>query len=306
MYNYNHLFYFYTVARLGGIMKAAQYLHIAQPSLSTQIKALEAHTHRILFKKVGRGLALTQDGEVLYSICRKMFDHVEDLHNFLLSKESRMQKRIRIGVGDELERPFVVNLIQRIFRTSLKNQKTQVSMRSGKHRVLLEQLRWRELDVLLSNHSAHGDDFTVLAEIPMPVIAVAAPKVVKPYRKSTARETLAKRLQQLDLGLVLPMEDQKLRVETEIYLQKARIRQTMVFESDILAAVVRATVEGLGVAFLPKPYIQKELTSGSLVKLNESQKLWTHSIYQIIHKKRQLDFINTDIRDYFRIYKDKT
>jgi len=305
MFNFNHLFYFFTVARLGGMTKAAQHLHIAQPSLSTQIKALEAHTNRVLFKKSGRGLALTQDGEILYSICRKMFEPIDELEHFLTSMKSPLQNRIRIGVADELERPFVVNLIHRIFRSNLLKKSAHISMKSDKHRVLMEQLRAREIDVLLSNYSAYGDDFSVIAEIPMPIIAVAAPKLVKSYRKSHSREPLVRKFQQLDLRLVLPMEEQKLRVETEIYMQKARIKQEVIFESDTLSALVRATVEGLGVAFLPKPYVQKELKSGILVKLNEGQKLWNHPIYQIANKTRQADFINSAIRSYFKIYKEK-
>ncbi len=306
MFNYNHLYYFYTVARLGGVINAAKYLRIAQPSLSTQIKALEAHISRTLFKKIGRGIALTQDGEVMYSICRKMFEPVEELDDFLASRETRVQKQIRIGVSEELERPFVVHLMRHIFRKDLMNQSMQVRMRSGKHRLLLDELLWKELDVLLSNHMAHGDDFSVLAEIPMPVLAVVSPDTLQHHKGNLPKESLAKTLNHLNIGLVLPSEDQKLRVETEIYLQKAKIRQSVVFESDILSAVVRATVEGLGMAFLPKPYIQKELTTGALIKLGESPSLWNHSIFQIVLKKRQVDLVNGEIRDYLRLFKSKS
>ncbi len=306
MFNYNHLFYFFTVARLGGVINAAKHLRIAQPSLSTQIKALEAHVSRTLFKKQGRGIALTQDGEVMYSICRKMFEPVEELDDFLASRESRVQKQIRIGVSDEIERPFVVQLMRHIFRKDLIHQNMQVRMRSGKHRILLDEILWKELDVLLSNHVAHGEDFSVLAEIPMPVVAVVSPDSLQQYKGHLPKETFAKALQHLNIGLVLPSEDQKLRIETEIYLQKAKIRQSVVFESDILSAVVRAAVEGLGMAFLPKPYIQKELTSGALVKLGDSPGLWNHSIFQIVLKKRQIDLLNGEIRDYLRLYKSKS
>ncbi|HYX34546.1 MAG TPA: LysR family transcriptional regulator [Oligoflexus sp.] len=305
MFNYNHLFYFFTVARLGGMIKAAHHLRIAQPSLTVQIKALEAHTNRTLFKKAGRGVALTQDGEVLYSICRRMFEPVDDLSEFLENKDSRVQKTIRIGVSDELERPFVVNLIRKIFRKDLMNQDVHVSMRSDKHRVLLDKLRWKELDVLLSNHTTLGDDFAVLAEISMPVVAVANRSILKNNRKSQAKDPLGKLLQALNLGLVVPVSEHKLRIETEIQLQKLRINRPVIFESDILSAVVRAAVEGVGVGFLPKPYVQKELTSGTLVKLNDGQKLWNHVVYQIAPKNRQLDLVNSEIRDYFRVFKDK-
>jgi LysR family transcriptional activator of nhaA len=302
MFNFNHLFYFYTVARLGGVIHAARYLRIAQPSLSTQIKVLEGHIDRTLFKKVGRGLVLTSDGEIMYSICRKIFEPVEDLTDFLGNKEQRVQKRARIGVADELERPFVVHLVRKIFRKEFMNRNMQVSMKSDKHRHLLDDLRSQDLDVVLSNHAAHGEDFSVLSEIAMPVVAVASPDLMQIARRKQGRETLAKTLLNLDAGLVLPMEEHRLRIETEIYLQKARIRQSLVFESDILSAVVRAAIEGLGVAFLPKPYITKELKSSMLVSLSEGQKLWTHSIYQIVVKKRQVDLLNSEIRNYFRLH----
>lgn len=305
MFNYNHLYYFFSVARLGGIIKAAQYLRIAQPSLTVQIKALEANINRKLFRKVGRGLALTPEGEVLYSICRRMFEPIDDLNDFLEDKESRVQKSIRIGVADELERPFVVNLIQKIFRKEFMSQAVQVRMTSDKHRVLLDKLRWKELDVLLSNFTTVDDDFNILAEIRLPIAAVANRSVLKTFRKSQTREPLSRLLQSQDVGLVLPSSDQKLRIETEIYLQKVRIHRPVVFESDILSAVVRAAVEGVGVAFLPKPYVQKELSSGTLVQLNEGLKLWNHIVYHIAPKRQQLDLVNSEIRDYFRHFKAK-
>ncbi len=185
------------------------------------------------------------------------------------------------------------------------NQAVQVRMTSDKHRVMVDKLRWKELDVLLSNFTSVGDDVSILAEIPLPIVAVANRSILKTFRKSQTRESLGRLLQSLDVGLVLPSPEQKLRIETEIYLQKVRIHRPVVFESDILSAVVRAAVEGVGVAFLPKPYVQKELTSGTLIQLTEGQKLWNHTVYQIAPKRQQLDLVNSEIRDYFRHFKTK-
>ncbi|MDQ3233643.1 MAG: LysR family transcriptional regulator substrate-binding protein [Pseudobdellovibrionaceae bacterium] len=200
----------------------------------------------------------------------------------------------------------MLNLIRNIFRKEFMNQNVQFSMKSDKHRVLLDKLRWKELDVLVSNHSTLGDDFSILAEISMPVIAVANRSILKSRRKSPSREPLSKVLESLGLGLVVPVSEHKLRIETEIHLQKLHVHPPIIFESDILAAVVRAAVEGVGVAFLPKPYVEKELTSGTLVKLSDGQKLWNHSVYQIAPKNRQLDLVNSEIRDYFRLFKERS
>ena len=57
--NYHHLRYFWTVAKEGGLTKAAVKLHVSQPTISAQIQALEGVVGEKLFRRVGRGLALT-------------------------------------------------------------------------------------------------------------------------------------------------------------------------------------------------------------------------------------------------------
>lgn len=60
--NYNHLFYFRTLAEHENYRKAAQELHITQPSLSNAIHNLEADLGVQLFEKKGRGIKLTVQG----------------------------------------------------------------------------------------------------------------------------------------------------------------------------------------------------------------------------------------------------
>jgi len=62
------------VARLGGVGKAAAALHLAQPTVSTQLRELAAATDLQLFEPEGRGLRITADGERLWAAAREMFD----------------------------------------------------------------------------------------------------------------------------------------------------------------------------------------------------------------------------------------
>src|SRR5512138_3037363 len=60
--NYHHLLYFWTVARAGTIARAGQELRLSQPTISNQLKVLEASLGHKLFERQGRRLALTDVG----------------------------------------------------------------------------------------------------------------------------------------------------------------------------------------------------------------------------------------------------
>ncbi len=57
--------YFYTVAKLGHVTRAAEEIHIAQPALTKAIKQLEEELNAPLFYKKGRNIRLTVFGEYL-------------------------------------------------------------------------------------------------------------------------------------------------------------------------------------------------------------------------------------------------
>lgn len=64
--NYNHLFYFWMVAREGSIVRAGEQLLLSQPTISAQLKALESALGEPLFHRVGRRLVLTEMGNVVF------------------------------------------------------------------------------------------------------------------------------------------------------------------------------------------------------------------------------------------------
>ena len=63
---------FVTVAEEGSVSKAALRLHITQPALSRQIHDLQQELGLRLFDRVGRGLVLTAEGELLLGDCRRL------------------------------------------------------------------------------------------------------------------------------------------------------------------------------------------------------------------------------------------
>src|SRR5437899_219869 len=77
--NFNHLYYFWVVARVGSITGASRELHLTQPTLSTQIKQLERELGAPLFARTGRQMVLTVTGQLVLRHAEQMFHACEEL-----------------------------------------------------------------------------------------------------------------------------------------------------------------------------------------------------------------------------------
>ncbi|MCK7471158.1 MAG: LysR family transcriptional regulator [Desulfomicrobium escambiense] len=71
--NYNHVYYFWVVARKGSIARASEALFVTPQTISGQLRTLEEALGAKLFRKQGRGLALTDSGALLFQYADEMF-----------------------------------------------------------------------------------------------------------------------------------------------------------------------------------------------------------------------------------------
>ncbi|HEX9183647.1 MAG TPA: LysR family transcriptional regulator [Burkholderiales bacterium] len=71
------LMVFEAVARLGSVTRAADELHLAQPTVSTQLKKLSQTLDATLFEAQGRGIVLTPAGRELQEVCGELFGLLE-------------------------------------------------------------------------------------------------------------------------------------------------------------------------------------------------------------------------------------
>lgn len=296
MFNYNHLYYFYTLGRIGSVTKAAKILKVAQPSLSIQIRKLEDELSLKLFEKVGRRLHLTAGGERVFEYCRNIFGAAEELEDYLKYSQGLKVERCRIGVDPEIERPFVADVLSGLFQNNQSKTKPLLSLISSNQKDLMGQLSHGEIDVVVTSQKVQMANVKILAELSMPVVAVAN---LKKLKSLNPRQSLSGALKETGTDLILPSSSLKLRLEADMFLLKNKIRNPVVFDSDILSVIVRAVVEGVGVGFLPRNYIQKEITSKNLTILNEGAPLWNTKLFVLARSQKVKDQTIQLIRKHF-------
>ena len=97
--NYHHLLYFWVVASEGSITGACERLHLAQPTISSQLKKLEQSIGSKLFERSGRSLVLTDTGRLVFEYAEQIFSLGRELSEVLAGRQGRA-RRLAVGVPD--------------------------------------------------------------------------------------------------------------------------------------------------------------------------------------------------------------
>jgi DNA-binding transcriptional LysR family regulator len=93
----NQLRSFEAVARLGGVGAAARALHLAQPTVSSQLRQLALAVGLTLFVPKGRGLELTAEGQLLLDAARELFDRWQRFEQDAADLRGLRRGRLRIA-----------------------------------------------------------------------------------------------------------------------------------------------------------------------------------------------------------------
>ncbi|MFI4986398.1 MAG: LysR substrate-binding domain-containing protein [Alphaproteobacteria bacterium] len=95
--NHAQLRAFHAVASEGSFTRAAAALHVTQPTLSAQVKELEAGYGVRLFERVGRGVEITELGKALHEITRRQFSVETEAEELLLSARGLLRGLLRLA-----------------------------------------------------------------------------------------------------------------------------------------------------------------------------------------------------------------
>lgn len=146
--NYHHLLYFWVVAREGSIAKASEQLRLAQPTISGQLRALEQSLGEKLFARSGRGLKLTETGQVVFRYAGEIFGTGQELMDVLKGRPSGSPVRFIVGVADVIPKLVAYRLLEPALHLP---ESVQIVCREDRTERLLAELSVHELDLVLSD-----------------------------------------------------------------------------------------------------------------------------------------------------------
>jgi DNA-binding transcriptional LysR family regulator len=237
--NFRHLRAFVTIADAGGFARAANRLHLSQPALSRQIRALEIDLTVRLFDRVGRGIQLTSEGEDLLRRSRRLLAEADSL-----GERARMLKTGETGILRVGATPQVIENLLARFLTGYRHRHPGVEIHLVEDGGVRLKSRLERGDVHLVM-MAPGSRFAGKLLYPMHALAV----VLATHR--LGRRATLEIAELADEPLLLLRRDFASREWFDAACVVAHIQPRVLLESSAPHTLISLAETGYGLAIVP-------------------------------------------------------
>jgi LysR family transcriptional activator of nhaA len=153
--NFRHLFYFWTIAREGSIVRAAEHLDLTPQTLSGQLATFESSLGGALFRRANRSLQLTDFGRMVLGYADEMFQTAQALSDVISQPPEERPLSLAIGIGASIHKLIAYHLAQPVL--TLKRE-VRLSCHTGDPDELLKRLAQRELDLVLTDRQPESSE----------------------------------------------------------------------------------------------------------------------------------------------------
>ena len=244
--NYHHLRVFWTVAREGGVTRASEKLHVSQPTVTTQVRALEQALGQRLFTRSGRRLVLTDLGRSAYRYADEIVGLGQELVDRMKGGSPGREVRLTVGIADVLPKLIAYRILEPALRLP---ETVRVEGIEDAPERLLAELAVFGLDVVLADAPV-GPAVRVRAYNHLlgecAVSVFGADRLARAYRRGFPRS--------LDgAPFLLPQAHSALRLALDDWFEREGVRPHIVGEFDDSALMKALGQAGLGLFPAPSP-----------------------------------------------------
>jgi LysR family transcriptional regulator for metE and metH len=250
-----HLRLIETVAREGGITKAANRLHLTQSALSHQLRDIEEKLGTPLFIRLNKKMLLTQAGERLLSAAPLVLDELrraeEDIRQIALHREGMLRISTECYTCYHWL-PAVLKPFQEIF------PRVEVRIVAEATRRPVEALLDGRLDLAITSGATRNRKLTFKPLFRDELVVIASPQhplALRPY--VTAKDLAAEHL----LVYALPNED--LTVFQKV-LVPAGVKPKQVSRVELTEAIIEMVKAGLGISVMARWAVAPHVEAGAL------------------------------------------
>ena len=243
------------IGELGSLSKAADRLHVAQPALSRQIRALEDEIGTPLFTRHGRGMVLTQTGELLVERANNILRQVEEARADAISSGSWVRGSVVICMP-----PTVAGILAGRIAKEFADLHPDVNLRfvAAFSTDLVDRLLKRTIDLaILYDPKSRGSLYIEpLLQEDLFLVAPGAANlsINKPVSfKDVSAKTL-----------LLPGVHHSIRQLIEHHASEAGCDLKVSMEADSLSLLKNFVSLELGCTILPLPSVYREIEAGTL------------------------------------------
>jgi DNA-binding transcriptional LysR family regulator len=264
--------FFVSIADLGSLSKAATVLDQTQSGLSKQLALLEAHVDQRLFVRTGRGLKLTEAGEILYDAVKPAFLEIDRAMD-QVRKQGVTQGTVRLAAVHTLSYYFTADCIA-TFVSNRPHVNLSLMGRSSPEVVMLVEHGNAELG-LVYDSAVNSDalDSTALFEEDMALVVKQDSALIGPQDLTSA-----------SLQLVGFPPHYALRK----MIHSGGLQPHFVTEAETVDAMLRLVSSGVGDCILPSRIPAKILADYGLRKVKIDRPLLRRRMVLIKHQDKPL------------------
>ncbi len=287
---------FRKVAQQRSYSRAAEALHLSQPGVSLQVKALERSIGLPLFEKVGRTLRLTEAGSELLNYSERIFALMDETQLVLEELSGARRGTVKVAASTTAGIYIVPSALGAFHR---QNPNVKLTLDVVNRFTVQERLLNDEVDMAVMGLIEDTHDLEVAEFVPNELVVIASPRHRLAGKKNIPLEELSKEL------FLLREAGSGTRTDVERHFLEKGIAVHVGMELRSSGAIKQAVAADLGIAVMPLRALELELIVGRLVILDVVG-FPVHRHWSLVRRRgRHLSAAALALWNFFLTYRDE-
>lgn len=241
--------YFCAICKEMHYTKAANKIHVSQPSLSYAIRELEQELGVSLFRKKRKQMELTECGEIFYQYVQKSLQRLEEGVQAVQAKKEEGFNQINIGYLFSISVDFLAPMIGKYYDYIGRHDQIMNFM-PYKQPQLVSALQMGKIDVAFATDDVKSE----LADTAIEMLTVCQQELYVVVRKdhplSQRKSVLFANIKDENFVAINPGKG--LRMQMDLYFKKMKVQPRIVFSVNETETLIDYVEAGVGIAIMPR------------------------------------------------------